>query len=102
MALYHAIRNAQDATPPDGNVDVAVDSGGAECKVSIVDNGRGMEEEFIRDRLFKPFDSTKGTSGMGIGAYQIRETLNMMGGSVEVASVPGEGTRLTLMLNVES
>ena len=65
MAMYHAIRNAQDATPADGSVSVSVQVDGNECAVSIVDTGRGMAEEFIRERLFKPFDSTKGTSGHG-------------------------------------
>ena len=102
MALYHAIRNAQDASSVGGSVSVEVSSTGDECAVSIIDNGRGMEEDFVRDRLFRPFDSTKGTSGMGIGAYQIRETLKTVGGRVDVESTPGVGTRLTLVMVVES
>ncbi len=102
MAIYHGIRNAQDATPADGRVSVEVMPNGKECAVSIVDTGRGMEQAFIRERLFRPFDSTKGTSGMGIGAYQIRETVRMAGGRVNVDSAPGRGTRLTMVLSVDS
>lgn len=102
MAIYHGIRNAQDATPASGQVDVEVAPNGSECMVNIVDNGRGMDETFIRDRLFRPFDSTKGTAGMGIGAYQIRETVNRAGGRVDVDSVPGKGTRLTMVLEMEN
>jgi len=98
MAFYHAIRNAQDATPANGRVDVELVSDGANCTVSIVDSGRGMDDTFVRERLFRPFDSTKGTQGMGIGAYQIRETLRSVGGEVRVKSKPGDGTRLILSL----
>lgn len=98
MAIYHAIRNAQDATPADGNVTIRLDTSGDQCILSVVDDGRGMDKEFIRDRLFRPFDSTKGNSGMGIGAHQIRETLRMAGGEVRVHSKPGQGTRLEMVL----
>ena len=57
-----------------------------------------MEAEFVRERLFRPFDSTKGAEGMGIGAYQIRETLRMSGGDVHVDSAPQQGTRLSMHL----
>ena len=59
-----------------------------------------MDPEFIRDHLFKPFDSTKGVKGMGIGAYQIRETIRSAGGDVEVSSEPGNGTILRMKLPV--
>lgn len=101
MAVYHAIRNAQDATPADGDVSVQLVIRGNECSIRIADSGRGMDEDFVRERLFKPFDSTKGTSGMGIGAYQIRETLLAEGGHVDVKSTPGQGTTVSLRLDVE-
>jgi len=96
MALTHLIRNAQEATPPDGTVEVVLASRGAERSVEIRDTGMGMDAEFVRDRLFRPFDSTKGTAGMGIGAYQVRETLRQMGGDLEVESTPGEGTTVRM------
>ena len=98
MALYHAIRNAQDATDKDGSVVVSMDTSETGCDVHIVDTGVGMSEEFIRDRLFRPFDSTKGTQGMGMGAYQLRETTRSMGGDVRVQSQPGRGTTIVLEL----
>ena len=58
---------------------------------------------FIRERLFTPFDSTNGAEGMGIGAYQLRETVCAMGGEVSVDSRPAEGTRVELRFSkVES
>ena len=64
----------------------------------MVDDGAGMDEEFLRQRLFRPFDSTKGSKGMGIGAYQVREYARSLGGDVEVWSAPGRGTRFCIRL----
>jgi putative PEP-CTERM system histidine kinase len=98
MAITHAIRNAQDATPVIGSIEVRLNAMGRTVCIEVRDTGVGMAPDFVRDHLFKPFDSTKGTKGMGIGAYQIRETLRAAGGDVDVESVPGEGTivRMTL------
>lgn len=104
MAVYHAIRNAQDATPPDGSVTVklARPDNGTFCVIEVADTGTGMDPDFVRDRLFRPFDSTKGTAGMGIGAYQIRETFRQHGGSVVVASLPDHGTTVSMYLPVSA
>ena len=57
-----------------------------------------MDAQFVRERLFRPFDSTKGSKGMGIGAYQAREYVQMIGGTVEVQSNPGLGTVFSITL----
>lgn len=98
MAICHAIRNAQDATDDDGRISIELTYDDSMCHVVIDDNGSGMDEAFMRDRLFRPFDSTKGTQGMGIGAYQIRETLRSAGGTLDVESELGSGTRLKMSL----
>jgi len=98
MAITHAISNAQDATPADGQVDVTMSIDDDYCSIAIADTGAGMDVEFVRDRLFRPFDSTKGAQGMGIGAHQIRETIREMGGSVAVDSRPGKGTTFHLRI----
>ena len=74
---------------------------GDEGIITVVDNGTGMDEVFIRERLFKPFDSTKGLAGMGIGAYECREFLRSLGGRIRVVSQPGKGTELTMIIPVE-
>jgi len=98
MAVCHAIRNAQDATPADGNVVVELTHSASDCQLTICDNGAGMDREFVQERLFRPFDSTKGTEGMGIGAHQIRETIGSIGGSLAVESSPGKGTTFKFVL----
>jgi signal transduction histidine kinase len=68
----------------------------------VADNGAGMSPEFIRDRLFKPFDTTKGSKGMGIGAYQVREYVQSLGGRIVVESREDEGTRIELHLPAQT
>ncbi len=102
MALVHTIRNAQDATPDDGFVKVSLTVDGDDCVIRIADSGAGMDADFVRERLFKPFDSTKGSQGMGIGAHQLRETLRGIGGDVTVQSSPGEGTTMILRMPISN
>lgn len=103
MALVHAVRNAQDAVSDEqGTVELTLRARDGHCEVQIEDSGCGMDETFIRERLFTPFDSTKGTHGMGIGAYQLRETVLRLGGKVNVISQRGEGTRVVLSLPCKS
>jgi signal transduction histidine kinase len=52
----------------------------------------------VEQHLFQPFDSTKGLAGMGIGAYQTRESFRGWGGDVQVTSNPGEGTHFIMRL----
>jgi len=94
----HIIRNAQDAAGSTGEVRVTLSGTAGLCEVQIADNGPGMAPEFIRDRLFKPFDSTKGSKGMGIGAYQARAYVQQQRGSIEVQSSPAQGTRFNIRL----
>jgi putative PEP-CTERM system histidine kinase len=96
--LGHLIRNAQEATPTYGEVSVSLERRATQAWVVVQDNGTGMDEAFIRERLFKPFDSTKGTRGMGIGAYQVREYVHAIGGELQVQSSPGRGTVMTVQL----
>jgi putative PEP-CTERM system histidine kinase len=95
--VEHAIRNAQEATPVQGEVRIEVGVDGDAPFLKVIDTGAGMDTTFIRERLFRPFDTTKGTRGMGIGAYQIREYITSLGGRVEVQSEPGHGTTLRLV-----
>ncbi len=96
--LESVVRNAQDATPARGAVKIAVSREPHCAIVEVSDNGKGMDPAFVRDRLFRPFDSTKGSQGMGIGAYQAREFARSLGGDVRVHSEPGKGTRFVIEL----
>ena len=92
------MQNAIDATADDGVVCLQADSNEPWLELTIEDNGTGMDRDFIDKQLFAPFESTKGLTGMGIGAFQIREYVRSLGGDVLVASNPGSGTRFTLRI----
>jgi putative PEP-CTERM system histidine kinase len=96
--LGHVIRNAQDAAQAGGRVTLRATRAAGSVAIEIEDDGAGMDEEFIRNRLFKPFFTTKSSKGMGIGAYQAREYVRSMGGAISVSSTPGQGTVFAIRL----
>lgn len=98
--LCHLVQNAQDATPDSGRVEITLENHGDEVILEIADSGCGMDAEFIRDRLFKPFYTTKGSAGMGIGAYEAQQFLKSNHGGLDVTSQPGKGTLMRLRLPV--
>jgi putative PEP-CTERM system histidine kinase len=98
QVLEHVVRNSQDATASGGAVSVSVRRAAQRAVVEVADTGTGMDAEFIRNRLFRPFDTTKGDRGLGIGAYEAREFVRKCGGNVEVDSTPGKGTRFIINL----
>jgi putative PEP-CTERM system histidine kinase len=97
-ALEHIIRNAQDACAPGDTIVISAQTDSTKVRLTVIDSGLGMTSEFVRTRLFRPFDSTKGPKGMGIGAFQAREYVRSLGGDVEVQSSPGTGTRFGIIL----
>lgn len=98
--LEHLIRNAQEATSHEGSITICTDAVDSVATISIADTGCGMTQEFIRNRLFRPFDSTKGSQSMGIGAYQARDYIRTLGGQMEVTSEIGVGTTFAVRLPV--
>ncbi|MBK5943854.1 XrtA/PEP-CTERM system histidine kinase PrsK [Halorhodospira halophila] len=96
--VSHLVRNAQEATPADGRVTVRLSQRQEWGYIVIEDNGHGMDPLFMRDRLFRPFQTTKGNAGMGIGVYEAREYIAALGGRIDVESEPGSGTRFTVRL----
>lgn len=98
--LGNLIQNAQEATAADKAVTVSLNEVAGMAEIVIEDQGIGMSEQFVRDRLFKPFDTTKGNAGMGIGAYEARQFITALDGSFDVDSREGVGTRITLRLPV--
>jgi putative PEP-CTERM system histidine kinase len=92
----HLLKNAQEATANNGSLNITLRDNGDMACIEIKDSGCGMEEEFVRSRLFKPFDSTKGLTGMGIGAFESREFIRSLGGDILVLSAPGEGSCFTV------
>lgn len=95
--IGHVVQNAFDATGAGGRVWLKVDRSGGQARVVVGDTGHGMSPEFIRERLFKPFQTTK-QAGMGIGAYESFQYVQELGGRIDVQSEPDKGTEVTLRL----
>ena len=94
----HLVQNAQEATADDGFIKVILSTDNQEAIIKIIDNGTGMDNKFIAERLFKPFDTTKGNAGMGIGVYEARDYIMKHDGSCNVESAPGVGTTFIIKL----
>jgi putative PEP-CTERM system histidine kinase len=97
--LGHLVQNALDATPASGQVWIEVARYSGQVTVEVGDTGAGMSEEFVKTRLFRPFSSTK-HSGMGIGSFESHQYIRELGGSIEVHTQPGQGTRMLVRLPV--
>jgi putative PEP-CTERM system histidine kinase len=102
--MYHLISNAQQATKDTGTVVINAsrfnENGQDYIVVKVTDTGDGMSAEFIETRLFKPFDTTKGNAGMGIGAYDAKNYIEEIGGMITVESEIDQGTVFTLSIPV--
>ncbi len=65
--------------------------------IEVNDDGPGMTEEFVRDRLFQPFQTTK-TSGVGLGLYTARQIILFHRGELDIRTRLGEGTTVQVRL----
>ncbi len=97
QAVGHLVQNAVEASPPDEPVTVRVSQVGDEIRIIIADKGCGMDGDFVRNRLFQPFASTK-PDGFGIGSFEARSLIASMSGRLIVDSVPDVGTEFSIFL----
>lgn len=95
--IGHLVQNALDATSDRGTVRVCVFAEKETALVEIADTGCGMSEEFVREKLFRAFQTTK-QNGMGIGAYESAQYVKEIGGRIEADSTPAAGTRIKVAL----
>ena len=95
--LGHIVDNAFDATQAADTIVLTLAREGGQAKIVVRDSGQGMSADFLNNRLFKPFSSTK-ANGMGIGAYESRQYIQEIGGSLAVESEVGRGTVVTVLL----
>jgi signal transduction histidine kinase len=98
--LVNLLVNAREAIGNSGRIGVRAISvtgadGSREAVIEVSDSGRGMSEEFIRTKLFKPFTTTK-KGGLGVGLAQCRGIVEAHGGTIDARSRPGEGTMFTV------
>jgi putative PEP-CTERM system histidine kinase len=95
--LGHLVQNAVDASAPGQAVAVRVAQGADGVVVEVVDRGTGMSDQYVREHLGKPFETTK-PSGMGIGVYESMQYLASIGGRLAVETSPGKGSTVRVFL----
>ncbi|MFO0812432.1 MAG: ATP-binding protein [Gemmatales bacterium] len=100
-ALLNIVSNALDALQetPDARVTLstALETNGRWAQMVVQDNGPGIPSE-IQQNIFKPFVSTKGSKGTGLGLAVCRKILREHGGDVILHSEPGHGAKFVLRL----
>ena len=107
--LFNLVSNAIKYTPPGGTISLhiaqkpATEPGRARFEFRCRDNGIGMDEEFAA-RVFDPFERARnstvsGIQGTGLGMAIAKNIVDMMGGTIAVASKKGEGTEFTVTLD---
>jgi len=94
--LCHLIENAQQATSDEGEVVLSVSAVDKKMILTIQDTGCGMDCHFLHTGLNKPFVTTKGDKGTGIGVYEAREYVHSVGGKLTVESIENIGSIFTL------
>jgi putative PEP-CTERM system histidine kinase len=89
--VTNLVLNARDALGAGGRIRVRTEHLGDSVVLTIMDNGCGMSAAFVKDSLFRPFQSTK-KEGLGIGMFQSQMIIAAHGGSIRVKSEEGKGT----------
>jgi putative PEP-CTERM system histidine kinase len=95
--VINLLLNARDAVGTGGKVTVETSQRGEWAALTVADSGCGMSPAFLRDSLFRPFQTTK-TRGLGIGMFQSKLVVEAHGGRIQVTSVLGVGTTFRVML----
>jgi light-regulated signal transduction histidine kinase (bacteriophytochrome) len=97
QVMANLVSNALDAVPVGGRVWLEATAGEGGLEIVVRDEGEGMSEETQR-QLFRPFFSTKGDLGNGLGLYISNEIVERHGGRLTVESTVGVGTMMRITL----
>lgn len=95
--VLNLLVNAQEAVGHEGAICVSTEALSGWAVLTVSDNGCGMSQEFITQRLFQPFQTTK-RQGLGIGLFQSKMIIEAHKGRIEVESTPGKGTTFQVLL----
>ncbi len=96
--LLNLVLNAKDAVGEHGRIDVSLRSRGDRIELEVADNGVGMDSDLM-SRVFEPFFTTKGKEGTGLGLSSIKQSMDTLGGTIDVTSSLGKGTTFRLVFD---
>jgi len=95
--LGNLVNNALRHTPSGGTVRLAASPGPDGVRLSVTDDGEGIEPELL-PRVFDRFVKGGASTGSGLGLAIVRDVVEAHGGSVSAESTPGQGTAITITL----
>jgi putative PEP-CTERM system histidine kinase len=96
--VTNLVLNARDALGPEGGrIQIRTERAGDRVVLTVIDNGCGMSAAFMKDSLFRPFQTTK-KRGLGIGMFQSRMIIEAHGGTIRAESETGKGTTFRVSL----
>ena len=98
--IENLIINAVEAMPEGGKLSITTSQVEGHAIITVKDSGKGMTPEFIKERLFHAFATTK-QKGIGLGLYSCRDIIEQHGGTIEVESRQDVGTEFRIVLPVE-
>jgi signal transduction histidine kinase len=98
--VTNLVMNARDAVGAGGRIQVRTERRDGRAVLSVADSGCGMNPAFVRESLFRPFQSTK-KQGLGIGLFQSRAIVQAHGGVMHVESEVGKGTTFVASFPVD-
>ncbi len=96
QALLNLLLNAQQAMPDGGELTIQAAADGDGVSLSVIDTGKGMTPE-VAAKVFRPFFSTR-PGGTGLGLATTRKIVEAHGGTIEVQSEVGRGSKFTIRL----
>jgi len=99
--LVNLILNAVDALPEGGEITLTTSLDGDAVVLEVKDSGTGMTDE-VRQRCLEPFFTTKGPNGTGLGLAMVYGTIQRHRGTLDIASLPGQGTAIRLRFPIRT
>ncbi|MCR9159124.1 MAG: ATP-binding protein [bacterium] len=93
--VLNLVVNARDAIADEGTVRICARMADGMVALEVADDGVGMTDE-VRSKVFHPFFTTKDANGTGLGLATVKNLVDECGGSIELHSTPGVGTRFVI------